>query len=87
MVATAKQKYTPPEIAKLWGGSPDKVVGWIRSGELRAIDASSKRGKRPRYLVDLTDLEDFERSRQVIADPKPTPRRRKQTDGVIEFFK
>ncbi|MDP6558283.1 MAG: helix-turn-helix domain-containing protein [Pirellulaceae bacterium] len=73
-----KRKLTPPEIARLWGITSDKVLAWIRSGELRAIDASTKCGDRPRYLIDVDDLAAFERSRSNVATPpaKPAKRRR-----------
>jgi excisionase family DNA binding protein len=58
-------KLTPRQIARRWGISPSKVVRWIQSGELRAIDGSTARAKRPRYLVDIQDLAEFERSRLV----------------------
>ena len=44
MDALAKQKLTPPEVAELWGIAHDKVLTWIRAGELAAIDASTTRG-------------------------------------------
>ena len=87
MSATLKRKYTPPEVAKLWGISPDKVVAWIRAGELRAIDASTSRSQRPRYLIDIEDLRDFEARRSVSPPPKPRPREKKSTGSVIEFYK
>jgi excisionase family DNA binding protein len=36
-----KKKLTPPEIARLWGVSADKVLTWIRSGELKAMNAAT----------------------------------------------
>lgn len=76
---TTKRKLTPPEIARLWGITPDKVLCWIRSGELRAIDASTSQGERPRYLVDIDDLATFELSRSTApkAEAKPARRSRK----------
>jgi Helix-turn-helix domain len=71
------KKITPPELAKQWGISPEKVLVWITSGELRAIDASTHRGQRPRYLIDVDDLAAFERSRAVTPPPVSTPRRRR----------
>lgn len=74
---TTKRKLTPPDIARLWGITPDKVLVWIRSGELRAIDASTTQGERPRYLVDIDDLAAFERGRSTVQPaPKPATRRR-----------
>jgi len=84
-VAIAKRKFTPPEVAALWGISADKVVGWIRAGELRAIDASRNRGQRPRYLIDVADLADFEARRTATPPPKQKRRRRADT-GTIEFY-
>ncbi|MGE0535211.1 MAG: helix-turn-helix domain-containing protein [Pirellulales bacterium] len=80
------QKQTPPQIAKRWGVSTDKVLAWIRSGELPAIDASTRRGGRPRYLVDVSDLAEFE-SRRAVVPRKPQPARRQCTPvGVRNYF-
>ena len=87
--ATEKRKLTPPEIARQYGVSPDKVLIWIRSGALRAIDASATAGERPRYLVDVEDLEAFERSRQVVP-PDPIHRHCKRPatpPGFVRHFR
>ena len=73
-----KQKFTPPEIARLWGVSVEKVVAFIRSGELRAMNAASPgRNQRPRYLIDVADLEDFERRRAAVPPPKKLPQKQR----------
>lgn len=82
---TKREKLSPPQIARAWGVSPDKVLTWIRTGELRAIDASTRRSGRPRYLVDVGDLARFEAARAVMPLPK-TSRKRKKANDVIEFF-
>ena len=86
--ATEKQKVTPPELAAEWGITPEKILFWIKSGELRAIDASLLRaGGRPRYLIDRADIEAFEEARQV-APPMPSPRRKKpSTQGIVRNFR
>jgi hypothetical protein len=62
------------------------VIGWIRSGELRAIDVSSRPGLgRPRHRIDPADLVAFENRRVATPDPKPK-RRRKRDGNVIQFF-
>lgn len=74
-----KTKFTPPEIARLWGTSTEKILAFIRSGELKAINAATPgRNQRPRYLIDIADLEDFERHRTVGPAPKLPPRRKRQ---------
>jgi hypothetical protein len=84
MIAT-RQKITPPELARRWGIDSAKILTWIRSGELRAINASTRPCGRPRYLIDERDIEIFE-LRRAVGGPPQTPRRRraKQMD-VIEF--
>ena len=52
-----RRKRTPPQIAKLWGCSIKKVVGFIRSGELRAVNLASNPTSRPRYVIDVADIE------------------------------
>lgn len=69
-------KITPPALAKRYGVGIAKIHSWIQSGELRAMNAGSG-GRRPRYLIDLQDLADFEKRRQVVPAPAPAPRPRK----------
>ena len=88
MARTAtRRKLTPPELAAEYGVSTDKVHTWIRNGELRAIDAATVRGGRPRYLIDPNDVAAFEAARSV-APPLPTVRRpRRQAGDCVEFIK
>ncbi len=80
-----RTKITPPEVARLWGIRPSKVLAWIRSGELRAIDASERPGVgRPRYRIDLADLADFER-RRAVRKPEPPQRRRPPPSNVTRY--
>ena len=84
----AARPYTVPQIAELLSVGKLKVLGWIRSGELRAWNASATRDSRkPRFLVEQTDFEQFKLSRQPIP-PAPTSTRRRQTaaSGVRKFF-
>jgi hypothetical protein len=60
----ASNKLTPPRLADRWGVSTDKILSLVRSGELRAINISEGR-QRARYLIDLADIEEFERRRQT----------------------
>ncbi|TWT92457.1 Helix-turn-helix domain protein [Botrimarina colliarenosi] len=82
------RKLTPPELARLWRVSPQKVLAWISSGELRAINAATNpNGERPRYLIDADAVTAFERSRAVV-EPKPAPqkRRAKKPTTVTTYF-
>ncbi|MCH7728445.1 MAG: helix-turn-helix domain-containing protein [Planctomycetes bacterium] len=75
------------KLARRWGISPDKVLAWIRSGELKAIDASTRRGARPRYLIDEADIRAFEAARAVALEATPRKRRHTQPEtDVIDFY-
>jgi hypothetical protein len=62
-------KLTPPRLADRWGVSCDKVLSLVRSGELRAVNISEGR-QRARYLIDLADIEEFERRRETRPLPE-----------------
>jgi hypothetical protein len=84
-----RQKLTPPQLAKLWGCSVQKIIWFIRSGELRAITLATSRSGRPRYAIDLDDIAAFERARQVVPDGGETTareRRAKSLGNVTQFF-
>ncbi len=86
LTSSERTKLTPPQLAKRWGISPEKVIAWIKRGELAAIDVSATRGGRPRYRIDETDIADFEQSRRVVTElPRPSPRKPRGND-TIEFF-
>ena len=71
---------TPPQVADVLGVGHDKILVWIHSGELRAIDVSTTRGQRPRWRISRIDLEDFLKRRAAI--PR-SPRRVKKAKKVI----
>ena len=69
---------TPPKLAKLWGVTPEKVINWIRSGELPAFNAAENPAGRPRYRISREDMETFKARRSVakrrqIPKPRPLP--------------
>lgn len=76
---------SPPQIAKMLGVYVDTPRTWIRTGQLRAVDVSTKPGGRPRYRVSSDDLDVFLLRRSIHAAPK-TQRRRRQATDVTEYF-
>ena len=54
----------PVQAAKRMNVSKETVVGWIKSGELRAIDLALVLGKRPCYRVSEQDIQAFEEKMQ-----------------------
>lgn len=60
-----RRKLTVPQLARIWGVSPNKVTCFVRNGELRAVNLATKRHGRPRFAIDVQDVAEFEKSRQV----------------------
>jgi predicted site-specific integrase-resolvase len=81
-----QSKFAPDEVAGRWGVTVEKVITWIRSGELRAINVAAKPNGKPRYRIDEADLAAFENRRAVVAAPKTHKKRSKSNSDVIEFF-
>jgi excisionase family DNA binding protein len=65
---------TPSEIARRLRVSSERVMGWIRRAELRAVNLGDSR--RSKYRVRPADLESFLTMREV---QPPTPRHRRST--------
>jgi hypothetical protein len=72
-------------LAKLWGVDPGKIVHWIKSGELRAINIATDRNARHRYAIDVADIAIFEAAR-AVTPPTPRVRRRRADPSIIQFF-
>lgn len=68
------------------GISADKVLAWINAGELRAINVAMNLKGKPRYRIDIKDLETFENRRMVSTKHQSNGHRRKKQKKVIEFF-
>ena len=77
----APRGLTPRELAAVLRVSPDKVLHWIKSGELRALNTASARCRKPRFVILPGHLEEFERRRLVAPAPKQA-RQRKKSTGV-----
>ena len=75
---------TPPQVAEQLGVNASKILTWIRSGELTAINVAASLIGRPRWRISQADLAVFAQRRQAITPPKSRPRRK--TVGVIQFF-
>ncbi len=76
---------TPPDIGKRLRVKAEKVLAWIRCGELVAVNLAERRGGRPRWRVSSAALDDFLAARANRA-PIKAARRRRRTLHVHEFF-
>ncbi len=66
---------SPPQIGKMLGVDPAKVIGWIRRGELKAVNVSD--GSRPRFRIKESDLDAFLERRSAVPTPTKPKRRRR----------
>jgi hypothetical protein len=74
-----RQKVSPPVLAERWGLACEKIVAFIRSGELRAINVASRGSTRPRSLIDEKDIRAFKQQRRVATS------KRRHGDAIREF--
>lgn len=75
---------TPPAVAKRLGVDHHRVLAWIRSGKLRAVNLGDG-PIRPRYRIDPGDLGDFLAGRAVVP-PAKAERRRRNDPNIIRFY-
>lgn len=73
----------PRDLAERWSVCVDKVLLFIRTGELRAFNVASPTSSRPRYRISIDEVRRFEEQTRS-AGPSPAakinaPRRRKSS--------
>lgn len=79
---------TVDSVRQRYGVTEATVLGWIKSGELRAVNVGRRLGaKRPRWRISQDAIDAFEASRT----PTPTPpnqrkTRRRTSADIIEFY-
>lgn len=63
----------PAQVAKMWGISHDKVLEFIRSGELEAFNVASRRSSRPQFKIARAALHAFQERRSGRGPARATP--------------
>jgi excisionase family DNA binding protein len=83
----SRRTMTPPQAAARCGIGPDKVLAWIRSGELKAWNAAANLGGRPRWLINVDDLERFIASRSnARSRPAQSASRKKVSGDFVRYY-
>ena len=73
-------------ICDRYGVSEGTVLGWIRCGDLRAVNVGRNPGaKKPRWRITEESLAAFEQMRTPV-QAQPKTRRRRQAADVVEFY-
>jgi len=88
---SAREWFTPPEIARSRGLRVSRVLDWIRSGELEAINHASHLSGPPRWRVSAAALAAFDAARSSrVGISRPAARQKRATGhagaAVEEFF-
>lgn len=84
--AAAPRASTVQEVSQRYGVGEHTVLGWIASGQLRAIHVGRRPGAgKPRWRITPEALAAFEQVR-TSAPPAAKLPRRKRPEGVIEFY-
>lgn len=84
--------YSPAQVAEMWGVSHDKVLEFIKTGELHAFDVASKKSRRPQFKIPGDALKAFQDRRSgrdpARSLPPPAPRRtsRKSSPSTRTYF-
>lgn len=85
--------FSPAELAAMWGVAHDKVLEFIKTGELEAFNVASKRSRRPQFKVTLAAVKAFQERRSgrdpARAVPPVSPRRsssKKSQPTTRKFF-
>lgn len=76
----------PSDIARSRGVNVLKVLGWIKTGELKAVNMATCVGKLPRWKISPVDLERFDAARAAAPQAPVTRRPRRKAGHVVEFF-
>jgi excisionase family DNA binding protein len=67
---------TVRDVAEEYRVSGHTVLRWITSGDLRAVDVSRTRGKRPTWRITRAAIAAWEQSRTTTPPPVRAHRRR-----------
>lgn len=85
--AADRQFLTPPILARRLGVDPGKILGWIRSGELAAVNLAAKANGRPRFAITQQALDAFLQRRSVLPiQPRPIRGRVRRNPNIVEYF-
>jgi transposase len=75
---------TVRDVARRYRVGEDKVRGWIRRGELAAVNTASALCGKPRWVVLPDALAEFEKLRSTAPPAKPSRRRRRHE--LVDFY-
>ena len=89
MLSTMSRK--PQQLAERWQCTTEHVLDLIHNNRLKAFSLSKPGSKRPRYRITDEAVAEYEAQHQtqvpVNKTAKPTSRRPRKREAVIQFYK
>jgi hypothetical protein len=89
MTASTATALTPGQYALKLGVRVPQILGWINSGQLRAIDVSANPGiGRPTWRLPNSAILEFELRREARGPAAKAPRRKskKKDSDFVTYF-
>jgi hypothetical protein len=76
--------FSVADLCRRWKIGENKIHGFLRRGELVAVNVASCLSGRPQWRITPESVELFERRRTSAPPPRPQRRRRKPDE--IDYF-
>ena len=92
MAAKTQQRPALPEwfevgdVSKGWRVNDSKILGFIHTGELVAVNVATKPGGTPRWRISSDALAAFTAARAAVPQAPVTRRPRRKSGDVVEYF-
>jgi hypothetical protein len=77
---------SPRDLCHRYKVGLDKVLGWIRRGELKAVNVATALCGKPRWVVTPEAIAEFERMRAGGLPPKKERRRQRNPPDFVDFY-
>jgi hypothetical protein len=77
---------TPKALAAHLGVAPQKIISWIKSGELTARNVATSTSTRPIYRIARADFDRFWSARASVPPTPAPPRRNRGTRAPVREF-
>jgi transposase len=82
---TPDRGFTVSDVAARFRVGEGKVRGWIRRGELAAVNTAAVLRGKPRWVITPEALARFEAARQAQTPTRPALRRRRPPD-LVDYY-
>jgi hypothetical protein len=76
--------YTIADLCRRWRAGGDKIRGFLRRGELVAVNIAANLSRRPQWRITAESVERFEQRRSSA--PALKPARRKKKAPIIDYY-